>query len=137
MFLFSFFYIMTNIIFWFIFTLIIFFFILLLIPGTLYISWCPCNLLFFFFNFDGFFLEISRFLCFSAIHIFQNMPHHIGIAAQLKLHWPLFLSNPKHHQTCFQLNAGNWKLVPGSFMISLKQKYSDMWPIIIVYIKLF
>ena len=31
-------------------------------------------------------------------------------------------------QTCFLLNAGDWKLIPGPFMILLKQQYSKTQP---------
>ena len=34
--------------------------------------------------------------------------------------------------TCFPLNAGEWKLVPGSFMILLKRHYSNIWPFLTV-----
>ena len=34
--------------------------------------------------------------------------------------------------TYFRLNAKNWKLVPGPFMILLKQHYSEIWPFLIV-----
>ena len=60
----------------------------------------------------------------------------IDIAAYWKLHFCLFLLNPKYCQnkispntsvsykktflTCFWLNAGDWKLVPGPFMILMK-----------------
>ena len=114
-----------------------FFFILLLIPGTLYISWCLCNLLFFFLILMVSFLRYLDFCVLVQSTDFKICHIIIGIPAQLKLHLHLFLSYPKFHQTCFWLNAGNWKLVPGSFMISLKWKYSEIWPIIIVYIKLF
>ena len=39
--------------------------------------------------------------------------------------WKTFL-------TCFWLNAGDWKIIPGLFMILLKQKYSRIWPFLIV-----
>ena len=32
----------------------------------------------------------------------------------------------------FWLNAGDWKLVPGSFMILLKWQYSKIWPFLMV-----
>ena len=35
-------------------------------------------------------------------------------------------------QTCFWLNAGDWKLVPGSFMILLKRQYREIWPFFMV-----
>ena len=44
--------------------------------------------------------------------------------------WQTFL-------TCFKLNAGDWKLVPGPFTILLKWQYSEIWPFLIVYIAIF
>ena len=38
--------------------------------------------------------------------------------------WKTFL-------TCFWLNAGDWKLIPGPFMILLKRRHSDIWPFLI------
>ena len=32
---------------------------------------------------------------------------------------------------CFWLNAGYWKLVPGYFMILLKENYSEIWSFLI------
>ena len=39
--------------------------------------------------------------------------------------WQTFL-------TCFWLNAGDWKLVPGTFMILLQWQYSEIWSFLIV-----
>ena len=65
----------------------------------------------------------------------------ISIATKWKLHSCLFLLNPKYYQneiwsntsvlydtflTCFSFIAGDWKLVPGPFMVLLKWKYSDI-----------
>ena len=36
--------------------------------------------------------------------------------------------------TSFRLNAGEWKLVPGPFMVLFKLKYSEIWPFSIVFI---
>ena len=35
--------------------------------------------------------------------------------------------------TCFLVNAGDWKLVPGPFMTLLKLQYSEIWPFLIVH----
>ena len=34
----------------------------------------------------------------------------------------------------FWLNVGDWKLVPGPFMILLKWQYSKIWPFLLVEI---
>ena len=44
--------------------------------------------------------------------------------------WQTFL-------TYFCLNAGNWELVPGAFIILLKWRYSKIWPFLIVDIYYF
>ena len=36
--------------------------------------------------------------------------------------------------TCFWLNAGDWKLVSGQFMILLKRQHSEIWSFLIVEI---
>ena len=33
---------------------------------------------------------------------------------------------------CFWFNVEDWKLVPGPFMILIKQQYSEIWPFFIV-----
>ena len=73
----------------------------------------------------------------------------IGIATYWKLNLCLFLLNSKYYQneiwpntsvfvvwetflTCFWLNAGNCKLVPGLFMVLLKWQYNEIWPFLTV-----
>ena len=56
--------------------------------------------------------------------------------------YALFLSNPRHYQNevssntsavwqtflaCIWFTTGDWKLIPGPFMILLKGQYSKIW----------
>ena len=90
-----------------------------------------------------FVLEMSRFLCFCEIHRFQNLwCHHrhccimevtlvlISFESYVLSKWNLVKYECAVWQTflaCFWLNAGGWKLVPGSFTILLKW-HSEIGP---------
>ena len=39
-----------------------------------------------------------------------------------------------HFEHVFSLNAGDWNLVPGRFMILFKLQFGEIWPILIVEI---
>ena len=89
-----------------------------------------------------FVLEISRFSCFSEIHRFQNLwPHHrhcyimevtltlISFESWVLSNWNLvkyWYAVCKTFLTSFWLNAGDWKLVQGPFMILLRWQQGDL-----------
>ena len=86
------------------------------------------------------FEKTSRFLCFCEIHNFKICGVIISItSSEISIYayfcWILSTLKKKFGQiflTCFLLQTGNWKLVPGSFMILLKWQYSEIWKFLIV-----
>ena len=96
-----------------------------------------------------FVLKISRFLCFCKMHCSQNLWHHRKHCEIMEItliyayfFWILNTIKMKFGQilvcymtnisNMFWLNAGDWKLVPGPFMILLKWQYSEIWSFLIV-----
>ena len=96
-------------------------------------------------------VSFSRYLDFCAFMKSTNFKICdviIDIAPWWKLHLRLFLLNPTYYQnqnsvkyycavwqtflTCFWFNAGDWKLVPGPFMILLKWQYSEICPFLVI-----
>ena len=80
-------------------------------------------------------------ICFCEIHKFQNLWHHHrsflhnGSYTYTCFFWILStIKNSFFDETCFWLMAGDWKLVPGPFMILLKWHYSEIWSFLIVEI---
>ena len=55
-------------------------------------------------------------------------PYFFSILSTIKMKFGKILM----HLTCFWLNPGDWNLVPGPFIISLKWKYGEIWPFLIV-----
>ena len=111
------------------------------------IFWCVTNEFFYLKKIQYFVVVISRFLYFCKMHRFENLwCHHkhcyileaalmlISFESQtlsksnlikwLSDVWQTFL-------TCFWVTAGDWKLVPGSFMILSKWQYSKIWSLLI------
>ena len=92
--------------------------------------------------------EIYRFLCFGEIHRFQNLwCHHrhcyimevmlmlISFESQVLSKWILvkyYCAVWQTFLTYYWLDAGDWKLVPGPFLILLKCHYREIWPFLTV-----
>ena len=93
-----------------------------------------------------FVLEISSFLCFYKIH--QNLwrPHRhyyimqvvfilISFESSVPSKWNLvkyWFAEWQTFPTCFWLNAGDWKLVPGPVFILVKWQWSEIWSFLIM-----
>ena len=90
-----------------------------------------------------------RFLSFCEIHKFQNLWRHLRHCYIMEVtlvliffFWILSTIKMKFGQilvcvwqtflTCFWLNAGDWKLVPGPVIILLEWQYSKIWQFLIV-----
>ena len=105
-------------------------------------AWYVINEFFYLKKKSCFVLEISRFLCFCETCRFQNLWRHDRYCCIMQvtfvlIFWILSPLKMKFRQilvccmtkfvTCYWLNAGDWKLVPASFMILLKWQYSKFW----------
>ena len=105
---------------------------------------------FFYLKKKCFILEIFRFLCFCEIGQFQNLWCYYKHCWMMEVTLILISLNPKYYQneiwsnasvlydknccmtTCFWLNAGDWKLAPGFYMILLKWQNSKIWPFLMI-----
>ena len=95
-------------------------------------TWCVINDFFYLKKKKCSVLKISRFLCFCKIHRFQNLWRSrsclffwILSTTTLKL-VPILMYCMTNISSMFWLNAGDWKLVSGPFIILLKWQYSKI-----------